>query len=120
MTTRPYDLILYGATGFTGRLVAQVLSRRAPPGLRWALAGRDVAKLQAIRDGLGLPELPTLAADAAKPESLRALAASTRALITTVGPYALYGEPCLAACAEEGSSRVWATTSRPGGCSTRR
>ena len=48
MTTRPYDLILYGATGFTGRLVAQVLSRRAPPGLRWALAGRDVATLPAL------------------------------------------------------------------------
>jgi short subunit dehydrogenase-like uncharacterized protein len=113
MTTRPYDLILYGATGFTGRLVAQVLSRRAPPGHRWALAGRDATKLQAIRDGLGLGELPILTADAAKPESLRALAASTRALITTVGPYALYGEPCLAACAEEGTHYVDLTGETP-------
>lgn len=113
MTTRPYDLILYGATGFTGRLVAQVLSQRAPSGLRWAIAGRDLTKLQAIRDELRLPELPTLSADASKPESLRALAASARALISTVGPYALYGEPCLAACAEEGTHYVDLTGESP-------
>ncbi|MDM4766254.1 saccharopine dehydrogenase NADP-binding domain-containing protein [Pelomonas sp. SE-A7] len=103
---RPYDLILFGATGFTGRLVAEYLLKRygADGELRWALAGRNPARLAEVRAGLGAPEsLPLLQADAADAAALARLAAQTRAVITTVGPYQLHGEPLVRACAEAGT-----------------
>ncbi|MGR6321406.1 saccharopine dehydrogenase NADP-binding domain-containing protein [Micromonospora soli] len=105
---RPYDLVLFGATGFTGGLTAEYLARRAPEGLRWALAGRNPAKLVAVRDRLaaldpGLAELPLLTADVTDPASLRAVAESARVVASTVGPYIHHGEPLVAACAAAGT-----------------
>ncbi|MFW6690792.1 saccharopine dehydrogenase family protein [Streptomyces sp. MAR4 CNX-425] len=106
--SRPYDLILFGATGFTGGLTAEYLARHAPPGCRWALAGRDTGKLADVRDRVAAvrPEwgdLPLLAADAADPASLRRLAERTRVVATTVGPFLRHGEPLAAACAAAGT-----------------
>ncbi|PWU43986.1 saccharopine dehydrogenase [Micromonospora globispora] len=105
---RPYDLVLFGATGFTGGLTAEYLARHAPAGLRWAVAGRNPAKLAAVRDRLAaidpaLAGLPLLTADVTDPESLRAVAESARVVATTVGPYIHHGEPLVAACAAAGT-----------------
>ncbi|WP_461030132.1 saccharopine dehydrogenase family protein, partial [Streptomyces sparsus] len=106
--SRTHDLVLFGATGFTGRLTAEYLAAHAPEGCRWALAGRNLDRLARVRDGLASirPEcagLPLLEADASDREALRRLAADTRVVATTVGPYQQYGEPLAAACAEEGT-----------------
>lgn len=108
---RPYDLIVFGATGFTGALTAEYLAGHAPRGLRWALAGRSQEKLEAVRERLAVinpncHRLPLLIADVADADSLATLAASTRAVITTVGPYLSYGEPLVAACAKAGTDYV--------------
>jgi short subunit dehydrogenase-like uncharacterized protein len=105
---RPYDIVLFGASGFTGSLTAEYLSRYAPPGLRWALAGRSTARLEAVRARLGAEHstLPLLAADVTDHASLRQLAASTRVVATTVGPYVRFGEPLVEACADAGSDYV--------------
>jgi saccharopine dehydrogenase (NAD+, L-glutamate forming) len=108
---REHEIVVFGATGFTGALTAEYLARNAPPELRWALAGRSVEKLERLRARLaeaspGWAELPLLHADVDEPESLRAVAASTRVVITTVGPYIQYGEPLVAACAEAGTDYV--------------
>ncbi|MCK1797289.1 saccharopine dehydrogenase NADP-binding domain-containing protein [Streptomyces sp. XM4193] len=105
---RKYDVVLFGATGFVGRLTAEYLAENAPEHCRWALAGRDTAKLTALRAELAarfpeLAELPLLRADSGDPDSLRELAGSTRVLATTVGPYLQYGEPLAAACADAGT-----------------
>jgi short subunit dehydrogenase-like uncharacterized protein len=111
MAEREHDLILLGATGFTGGLTAEYLATHAPAGLRWALAGRNPDKLAAVRERLtgleGAPpavaELALLHTDVTDAESLRTLAASTRAIVTTVGPYIVHGEPVVAACAAAGT-----------------
>ncbi len=108
---RPYDLVLFGATGFTGRLTAEYLARAAPEGCRWALAGRNEHRLAAVRTELAkidprCADLPLLVADAADGEALREVAASARVVISTVGPYLQYGEPLLAACARSGTDYV--------------
>ena len=106
---RTYDVIVYGATGFTGRLVAEhMLSKYGVgKGVRWALAGRSRAKLESVRTEIGAPaELPLVIADAGDPASLLAMAKSAKAIITTVGPYQLYGEPMVAACVEAGTDYV--------------
>ncbi|WP_346768357.1 saccharopine dehydrogenase NADP-binding domain-containing protein [Streptomyces sp. R301] len=105
---RPYDVVLYGATGFVGELTAEYLAEHAPAGCRWALAGRSPAKLAALRDRLAagrphLAGLPLLTADSGDPASLRALAESARVVASTVGPYVWYGEGLVAACAEAGT-----------------
>jgi short subunit dehydrogenase-like uncharacterized protein len=105
---RRYDLVLFGATGFTGGLTAEYLARHAPDGLRWALAGRDPGRLAAVRDRLAaidpkLAELPLLTADVTDPASLRAVAESARVVASTVGPYIHHGEPLVAACASAGT-----------------
>jgi saccharopine dehydrogenase (NAD+, L-glutamate forming) len=107
-TPRDHDIVLFGATGFTGELTAQYHAAHAPDGLRWALAGRNPDKLAAVRDGLGerWADLPLLSADSSSPDSLATLAASTKVLVTTVGPYLAYGEPLVAACAEAGTDYV--------------
>ncbi len=108
MPERQYDIVIFGATGFTGELTAAYLAEHAPAGLRWALAGRNRAKLEAVRDRLStidpeLAELPLLHADSTDDASLRAVAESARAIVTTVGPYLLHGEPLVAACARSGT-----------------
>jgi short subunit dehydrogenase-like uncharacterized protein len=108
---RVHDVVLFGATGFTGALTAEYLARHAPAATRWALAGRNRAKLEALRTKLAeidpaCAELPLLHADVTDAASLRAVAASTKVVITTVGPYLEYGEPLVAACAETGTDYV--------------
>jgi len=97
---RPYDVVLFGATGFTGALTAEYLVENAG-GARVALAGRNRSKLEQ----LGL-DLPLLEADVEDPDSLREMAEAARVVITTVGPYIKYGEPLVAACAEAGTDYV--------------
>lgn len=101
---REFDLILWGASGFTGQLVAAHLRERygATP-LRWALAGRDEAKLAALRERLAAPSLPLLRGDAHDARAMEALARRTRVVCTTVGPYARHGSALVAACASLGT-----------------
>ena len=105
--TREFDLVLMGATGFTGRLVAEhLLARHGTDGeLKWALAGRNQSKLEEIRAGLGdgAADLPLITADSHDRESLDALVQRTRVVCTTVGPYALHGSALVAACCEHGT-----------------
>jgi short subunit dehydrogenase-like uncharacterized protein len=104
---REFDLIVFGATGFTGRLVAEYLHLSGAAGARWAIAGRSLDKLATVRDELHLPpSVALLKADAADAASLKALVARTRCVITTVGPYQLHGEPLATACAEGGTDYV--------------
>ncbi|HEY3528207.1 MAG TPA: saccharopine dehydrogenase NADP-binding domain-containing protein [Nocardioides sp.] len=112
---RELDLVLFGATGFTGRLTAEYLARNAPAGLRWGLAGRNRDKLEGLREhlttlggdlGPDLSELPLLAADVTDDVSLKEIANRARVVITTVGPYLHFGEPLVAACAEAGTDYV--------------
>ena len=108
---RPHDVVLFGATGFTGALTAEYLAENAPAETRWALAGRNRAKLESLRarlaaDHPACAELALLHADVAEPGSLREVAAGARVVITTVGPYIEYGEPLVAACAEAGTDYV--------------
>jgi len=98
---REYDAVLYGATGFTGGLTAEYLAANAGK-TRWALAGRDRAKLEAVRERLGT-DVPLLHADSEDPASLEEMARSSRAVISTVGPYLRYGEPLVEACALHGT-----------------
>lgn len=111
MASRSYDLVLFGATGFAGRLTAEYLARHAPARCRWAIAGRNLTKLEVVRAALAaidpaLADLPLLRADATDPAAARAVAESTRVLITTVGPYVLYGDSLVAACADAGTDYV--------------
>ena len=101
-----FDIIVYGATGYTGRLVAEHLAQRYGVGgeVTWAMAGRSAAKLAEVRDEIGAPkETPLIVADAADPAQLRAMVARAKAIITTVGPYQLYGSDLVAACAAAGT-----------------
>ena len=104
---REFDLIIQGASGFTGTLVAEYLLRQYGVGgtVRWALAGRSRKKLEAVRDSLG-PEaagLEIILADSFDNSALQALASRTRVVLTTVGPYALYGSDLVAACVDAGT-----------------
>lgn len=100
-----FDIIVYGASGFTGRLVAEYLAKRGIK--RWAMAGRSVAKLAEVRDLIGAPkDTPLVAADASEPATLTAMCNRTRVVITTVGPYQLYGPELVKACAETGTDYV--------------
>ncbi len=107
--SRRHDVVLFGATGFTGRLVAEYLAPRAPTwGLRWALAGRDRGKLEALRRDLAAidpraAEQPILIGDARDPASLAAIARDAEVVCTTVGPYAKYGTPLVEACVRNGT-----------------
>jgi short subunit dehydrogenase-like uncharacterized protein len=108
---REFDVVLFGATGFTGQLTAEYLARRAPAGTRGALAGRNRQKLEQVRDGLGklnlaTSELPLLHADVNEPASLDDIARRAKVVISTVGPYIHYGEPLVAACARNGTDYV--------------
>ncbi|HUE25342.1 MAG TPA: saccharopine dehydrogenase NADP-binding domain-containing protein [Solirubrobacteraceae bacterium] len=108
MAERQHDIVLFGATGFTGGLTAEYLAAHAGEGTRWALAGRNREKLEAVRRrlGEGAAELPLVEADVNDAASIRALAESARVVISTVGPYIHYGEPLVAACAGAGTDYV--------------
>lgn len=102
-----FDIVVYGATGYTGRLVAEHFvrmkgDRRDAP--KWAMAGRDPGKLAAVRDAIGAPAAtPLIVADASDPASLEAMCARTRVVLTTVGPYQLHGDALVAACVATGT-----------------
>jgi short subunit dehydrogenase-like uncharacterized protein len=103
--TADLDIVLFGATGFTGGLVAEYLARRSDHGARWAIAGRSAAKLAAVRDTLGV-DVPTLVVDGQDAAALRAMCERTRVVISTVGPYQLHGSALIAACAATGTAYV--------------
>lgn len=105
---KDFDIVVFGATSFVGRILCRYLldtrSADVPP-LRWALAARSASRLEELKRelGEGAELLPTLVADAADETALRALVARTRVVVSTVGPYALYGEPLVKVCAESGT-----------------
>lgn len=107
MADREFDIIVWGATGYTGRLVAEHFVReygRGPGAPRWAMGGRSLAKLEEVRALIGAgDDTPLVVADADDAASLDALCRRTRVVLTTVGPYQLYGEPLVAACARTGT-----------------
>ena len=103
---RTYDVVIFGATGFTGGLTAEYLADHAPREVRWALAGRSERKLRDIAEelaGRACPPAGVVVADVADEASVEAMAASTRVLCTTVGPFDEYGEPVVRACVEAGT-----------------
>lgn len=106
-SSRDFDVVVYGATGFAGRLVAETMAR-LDPSLRWAMAGRNRKKLEKVRDEIAgevpaIAKIPLLEANADDASSVEALAAKTRVVATTVGPYGLYGKNLLAACVHQGT-----------------
>lgn len=107
MAEREFDIVVYGATGYTGRLVAEHFMReygRKPDAPKWAMAGRSLTKLEKIRDEIGAPaETPLIVADADDPANLAAMCDRTRVVLSTVGPYQLYGDALVAACVDAGT-----------------
>ena len=107
LPTREFDVVVYGASGFTGALVARYLLRRygVAGDLRWAIAGRSREKLEALREALGVQEdaLEIIVADGFDADALTTLAGRARVVLTTVGPYALYGSGLVAACVDSGT-----------------
>jgi short subunit dehydrogenase-like uncharacterized protein len=104
-----FDIIVYGATGFTGQLVAEYLAAhytgKGDP--KWALAGRSLDRLASVRDAIGAPaDMPLIVADASDPASLKAMVGQAKLVLTTVGPYQLYGSDLVAACAATGTDYI--------------
>jgi short subunit dehydrogenase-like uncharacterized protein len=105
MSSSKFDIVVYGATGFTGQLVAEYLAAhyKGDSSLKWAMAGRSKEKLASVRDAIGAPaDTALIVADAGDPASLKAMVDQTKSVITTVGPYLLYGDELLAACVAAG------------------
>jgi len=107
MADREFDIVVYGATGYTGRLVAEHFVREyggRPDAPKWAMAGRSLTKLQDVRAAIAAPaDTPLIVADADDPASLEAMCRRTRVVLTTVGPYQLYGDALVAACVRTGA-----------------
>ncbi|GLQ24152.1 saccharopine dehydrogenase [Algimonas ampicilliniresistens] len=107
MSDRDYEIVVYGSTGYTGRLVAEYLHKEYGDDLNWAMAGRSMEKLKAVRSEMGLPDsVDLIVADSSDPATLKAMCERADAVITTVGPYQLYGEPLVKACVETGTDYV--------------
>jgi short subunit dehydrogenase-like uncharacterized protein len=105
-SAKKFDIVVYGATGFTGQLVAEYLAARYKNDkeLRWAMAGRSLEKLKSVRDAIGAAaDTLLIVADASDPASLKAMVDQTKSVLTTVGPYQLYGNDLLAACVASGA-----------------
>jgi short subunit dehydrogenase-like uncharacterized protein len=108
-SAKKFDIVVYGATGFTGQLVAEYLAARYKNDkeLRWAMAGRSLEKLKSVRDAIGAAaDTLLIVADASDPASLKAMVDQTKSVLTTVGPYQLYGNDLLAACVVSGTDYV--------------
>lgn len=105
MDTPAFDIVVFGATSFVGQLTCRYLAERYGDDgeVRWAMAGRSKAKLGQVRSEIGSPEVAMIVADANDADSLAAMCAQTRVVISTVGPYALYGETLVATCADSGT-----------------
>jgi short subunit dehydrogenase-like uncharacterized protein len=104
-----FDIIVYGATGFTGQLVAEYLAANytGKDDPKWAMAGRSLDKLASVRDAIGAPaDTALIEADASDPASLKAMVDQTRLVLSTVGPYQLYGSELVAACAASGTDYI--------------
>ena len=104
-----FDIVVYGATGFTGQLVAEYLASHyaGRADLKWAMAGRSLDKLKSVRNAVGAPsDTPLIAADSSDVGSLQAMVDQTRLVITTVGPYQFYGSDLVAACAASGTDYI--------------
>ena len=104
-----FDVVIYGATGFTGRLVAEYMNETYGVGndVAWAMAGRSLEKLKTVRDEMGIPKsVELIVADASDPKSLEDMVKSAKCVLTTVGPYQLYGTPLVEACAANGTDYV--------------
>ena len=99
MVNREFDLILYGATGFTGRHAVKYLSANAPAGLRWAIAGRNHAKLEALQAGV-----PAFCAEGGNAPSIHDFVKRSRILISTAGPFELYSNAVVDACVRLGTT----------------
>lgn len=109
MADKKFDLVVYGATGFTGKLVVEYLSQQYPSSdqLKWAMAGRSIDKLRQVRDELGVhQDIPLVVADAEDHASMQAMVNSARVVLTTVGPYQLYGSQLVQMCASSGTDYV--------------
>jgi short subunit dehydrogenase-like uncharacterized protein len=105
-STPKFDIVVYGATGFTGQLVAEYLAQHyvGAGDPKWAMAGRSLEKLASVRDAIGAPaDTALIVADASDPASLQAMIDQTKSVVTTVGPYLLYGNDLVAACAASGT-----------------
>src|SRR6266702_4235164 len=104
MRDRACDLVIFGASGFTGRLVAEYVATNYGGKLKWGMAGRDLDKLAAVRAEIGASDdTPLIKVDSDDQASLQALVRTTRAVISTVGPFQLYGSKLVAACARAGT-----------------
>jgi len=109
MTERKFDIVVYGATGFTGRLVAEYLNNRYGNGdeVTWAMGARNLAKLESVRDEMGLPaNTPLVVADSNDTASMQAMVDNTKVILTTVGPYQTYGSELVGLCANSGTDYV--------------
>jgi len=109
MSDNAFDIVVYGASGFTGRLVAEYMQQQYRNGdsIRWAMGGRSRAKLESVRDEMGLPaDTPLVVADTSDLASLQGMVASTRCVLTTVGPYQRYGSDLVGLCAKSGTDYV--------------
>jgi short subunit dehydrogenase-like uncharacterized protein len=100
--TKSYDLIVFGASSFVGKIICRYLAQQPKGSLHWAMAGRSQTKLDELSGELGV-DVPLIIADASDAAALKALCAQTRIILSTVGPYALYGEPLVRACVETGT-----------------
>jgi short subunit dehydrogenase-like uncharacterized protein len=109
MSSKKFDIVVYGATGFTGQLVAEYLAGhyRGDKELKWAMAGRSLDKLKSVRDAIGASaDTPLIVADSADEASLKAMVDQAKVVISTVGPYQLYGSELVAACAAGGTDYI--------------
>lgn len=102
---REFELVVYGAASFVGKILCHYLNLRHGVGgdLRWAIAGRDAAKLASLKAELNAPDLPHILADAKHPQALKQMVERAQVVVSTVGPYALYGSPLIAACVAAGT-----------------
>ena len=105
-----FDVIIYGSTGYTGRLVAEYMAQQyglSSDAPKWAMAGRSLKKLEEVRDLVGAPkDIPLVVADSDDPDSIDMMASRTKVVLTTVGPYQLYGDQVVAACVKHGTHYV--------------
>ena len=108
-SAKKFDIVVYGATGFTGQLVAEYLASRYrnDKDLKWAMAGRSLDKLKSVREAVGAPpDTPLIAADSSDAASLKAMVDQAKVVISTVGPYQFYGNELIAACAASGTDYI--------------
>ena len=103
---KEFSLVVYGASGFTGRLVAEYLAAQYGDNLKWAMAGRNEEKLKSVREEVGAGDVPLIIADSDDDASIKSMVARADVVLSTTGPYQLYGEGLLKACAEAGTHYV--------------